>query len=261
MSGPHVLRVSTPLLLAIATAMLIPRVEALDLESRTAAAYAAYLEDARKAFVARANGDTSLGVASRDQIVVEAARGTGIVAVPGGIVHHWTAKVVATGLTLQRALDLSRTYDKYPSVYASIVECRLLQQDGETYRIVTRVKEEYGGVGAVLQVQSTIRFTRVSVTRAYSESNADEIRQVENAGRPDEYLLAAGQDSGYLWRGNVLTSFVAVPGGVAIETQTIGLSRRFPPLLGWFFAPIAKRIGRKSVETTLQEFLVATRSL
>jgi hypothetical protein len=39
--------------------------------------------------------------------------------------------------------------------------------------------------------------------------------------------------------------------------ETLGLTRRFPPLLGWVLEPIAKRLGRKSVETSLEEFRTA----
>ena len=37
-----------------------------------------------------------------------------------------------------------------------------------------------------------------------------------------------------------------------IEMETIGLSRSFPPMLGWFIEPIARRLGRKSVELSLR---------
>jgi hypothetical protein len=85
---------------------------------------------------------------------------------------------------------------------------------------------------------------------------ADEIRQVVNNGTADERLLAPGHDSGYLWHADeyILRRDRRC---VYIETDTIGLSRRFPPLLAWFIKPIARRLGRKSVETGLQEFLAA----
>jgi hypothetical protein len=39
-----------------------------------------------------------------------------------------------------------------------------------------------------------------------------------------------------------------------MEMETIGLSRPFPPLLGWIIEPIARHIGRASVEESVQEF-------
>ena len=37
--------------------------------------------------------------------------------------------------------------------------------------------------------------------------------------------------------------------------ETVGLSRGFPPLLGWLIEPIARRLGRKSIERSLEEFI------
>ena len=90
-------------------------------------------------------------------------------------------------------------------------------------------------------------------------SNADEIREVENAGQSNERLLPAGRDSGYLWRASSFTRFTEREGGVYIETETLGLSREFPPFLGWIIEPIARRLGRKSVERSLEEFIAAIR--
>jgi hypothetical protein len=47
--------------------------------------------------------------------------------------------------------------------------------------------------------------------------------------------------------------------GVFVVMETLGLSRRFPPMTGWIIEPIARRIGRKSVEGSLDEFLTAIR--
>ena len=66
--------------------------------------------------------------------------------------------------------------------------------------------------------------------------------------------MPPGQDRGYLWRGATFTRFVEADGGVYMQMETIGLSRAFPPLLGWAIEPIARRVGRGSVENSVQEF-------
>jgi len=71
---------------------------------------------------------------------------------------------------------------------------------------------------------------------------------------PTERYVPPGQDRGYLWRAATFTRFVEADGGVYMEMETIGLSRPFPPLLGWVIEPIARRIGRGSVENSIQEF-------
>ena len=42
--------------------------------------------------------------------------------------------------------------------------------------------------------------------------------------------------------------------------ETLGLSRGFPPLLQWFIEPVARRLGRRSVELSLQEFHSAVKA-
>src|SRR5204862_7263362 len=93
----------------------------------------------------------------------------------------------------------------------------------------------------------------------YAISNADEIREVERPGRADERLLPPGRDSGYLWRASTFTHFQEHGDGVYVEMETLGLSRQFPALLGWIIEPIARQVGRRSVQNSLQEFIAAVR--
>ena len=72
--------------------------------------------------------------------------------------------------------------------------------------------------------------------------------------------MPAGRDSGYLWRAVTLNRIIEVDAGVFIEMETLGLSRGFPPLLDWFIEPIARRLGRRSVELSLQEFHSAVKA-
>jgi hypothetical protein len=89
--------------------------------------------------------------------------------------------------------------------------------------------------------------------RAFSISKAACARQVEDAGSPNERRLPDGVGAGYLWRADVLSRYLERDGGVYVEVQTIGLSRRFPPLLGWLIEPIARRIGRGSAEDSANQ--------
>jgi len=72
-------------------------------------------------------------------------------------------------------------------------------------------------------------------------------------------LLPAGRDSGYLWRASSFTTLAEQDAGVYVGMETLGLSRGFPPFLGWFIEPIARRLGRKSIERSLEQFVAAVR--
>jgi hypothetical protein len=174
--------------------------------------------------------------------------------VPGGLVHHWVGGAFIPNVTLDAALRLSQTFSEYASIYKSIIASEFLGREDDRFRVRLRIEERASVVTAVMDVWSTIRFVRVSDDRAYSISDATEIREVADAGRPNERLLPAGEDRGFLWGANIFTKYVEREGGVYIEVETIALSRGFPPLLGWIVEPIARRLGRKSIEGSLKEF-------
>lgn len=234
-----------------------PGAIAAELQPRTNRAYDAYLEEAQRIFVARVTrgaGDRS----GRDRRVSAGpGREDGIVGVPSGLVHHWVGRAQVRGATIGHVVDVATAYAGYSDVYRSIVASKLLDREGDTYQVLMRVRESEAGLSAVLEMRLTIRYVELTSRSVYAISNADEIREVKNAGDHDEYLLPVGRDSGYLWRANTFSYFLEEADGVHVEMETLGLSRRFPPLLGWLIEPIARRLGRKSVETSLQEFLAA----
>jgi hypothetical protein len=231
---------------------------AAELEPRTSAAFDTYLQQARRAFVARDRSGTTLPDA--DVVSAQPARADGIVNTPGGLIHHWAGTVFARGVTLRSALDVSTGFPAYSSVYKRVVSARVIAKDGDDYRVLLRVQESEGGISAVLDIRSTVEYRYPTARSAVVVSTAEEIREVKNAGKPDEYLLSAGRDSGYLWRAATFTYFREEAAGLYIETETLGLSRGFPPLLGWIIEPIARRVGRRSVATTLQELVTAVRT-
>jgi hypothetical protein len=179
--------------------------------------------------------------------------------VPGGLIHHWVGGAFIPRATLQRTLDVSRAYGAYSTIYKEVIASKLVGREDDVYQVLIRIKDSEAGVGAVLDVHSTVRYVRPTNRLVYSITNADQIREVRNAGQANERLLPAGRDSGYLWRAGSFTMFAEQDSGVYVEIETIALSRSFPPLLGWFIEPIARRLGRKSIERSLEQFIAAVR--
>lgn len=232
---------------------------AADLQPRTTQAYRAYVDAARDAFVARLRTGVEVP-ALADGVISAGAAGTdAIIDVPGGLVHHWRATAFVRGATLDAVVEISSDYAALRSVYKAVVDSTLLERDGDTYRVRMRLKEGGGGVTGVLDVESTIRYVHPTPRSVYLLSDADQIREVVDAGRHSERLLPPGHDSGYLWHASTFTYALEQTDGVYVEMETIGLSRRFPPLLGWLIEPIARHLGRRSVATSLEEFAAALR--
>ncbi len=246
-----------------------PRVAAAELEAAASQAYERYIEEATRAFLdrngvnlatpdkARANRNP---LPSNGQVIARPARQDGIIDVPGGLVHHWFGTIFIGQTTIEDTLKVSYAYDDYHEIYKPVIASRSLGKDGDAYRVRLRIKEGAAGISAVLDVTSRVRYVFPETGASYSLSASDEIREVKDAGTAKERLLPAGHGSGYLWRAATFNRFIEREGGVLIEMETIGLSRSFPPMLGWIIEPIARRLGRQSVELSLQEFSRAVRA-
>jgi hypothetical protein len=244
------------LLVAVTT---VASVAAAELTEPTTVAYTRYLDTARQTFLAtldRSPTTNPVDVAAlkATQTLVTPGGEDGIISVRGGLIHHWRARILIAGVSLDDVVAVSRSYRDYPEVFGPIVAATVLSDQGENLEVQFRMKESAAGMSATLDMRSRIRYVRASPTRVYSISTSEEITEVKSVGSPDEHRLQPGRDSGYLWRAASLTRFVQDDGGVYMDMETVGLSRQFPPLLGWFIEPIARRLGRRSVESSVNEF-------
>lgn len=231
---------------------------AADLQPRTAQAYDKYADEMTRDFVARAQKAAT--IARCDGVITaRAGSGDGILTVPDGLIHHWLGLAFVKGATLKTVSDVARDYAGYPKVYKAVLSSKVLSQKGDTYRVLLRLKEGEAGITAVLDVRSAVDYRTQKDGSITAVSKSEEVRQVENAGRSNESLQPVGRDSGYLWRAHTLTHFIEEKDGVFVVMETLGLSRGYPPFTGWIIEPIARRLGRKSVEGSLNEFLTAIR--
>jgi len=246
-----------PLVIGLDTA------RAAELQTRTGQAYDAYVKQVTQAFLARTKTDRidakadKIEASRNDSISIRPGREDGIIEVPGGLVHHWIGSVYIPGVDLKRAVDVSSSYSEYSHVYHTVVKSTVLRRYGDSYGVLVRLKEREGGFSAVLDIKSTIQYSFPTERTVYAISNAEQIREVKNAGEAGEQLMPPGRDSGYLWRANTFTLFRSDGRGVYVESETVALSRSFPPMLGWVIEPIALRVGRRSVERSLSEFVAA----
>ena len=258
-AGPAVSRTRAACLTCVAIVATAAPVFPAELQERTIQAYEVYAAAAERAFLQRSLRDLELARAGTPTLTLVHARpqpdpaADGRMAkVPGGIIHHWRGGIFIAGVDLDDVLAVSQAYDDYTRVHPRLVSSRLLSREGSRFRILTRVREDAGVVSAVLDVWSIVEYARGD-GYAHALGRAHEIRQVRNAGQPDEVHLPAGRDSGYLWRVRTFTRFVERDGGVHVELETLALSRSFPPVLKWAIEPIARRLGRSSIERSLRE--------
>jgi hypothetical protein len=232
---------------------------AAELSEAASKAFAEYANRARQSFLDRFNGDPAINNVDRaalrqGTIVVRPGSGDAILDAPGSLIHHWFAAIVIPGVTLDQVVSVSRSYRDYPSIFHPIMTATVLSDEGESLRVQFRMRESAAGMSATLDMTSRVVYSRTDARHAYVLSSADEIHEVKDAGRPSEQRLPPGRDSGYLWRAGAFTKFVEQDDGVYMEMETLGLSRPFPPMMGWMIELIARRIGRRSVEQSVAEF-------
>jgi hypothetical protein len=238
------------LVLAVVCALVPLRAAAADLTDAAIRAYDEYFAAARQAFVAGT-------AASREDGVVRPGSGDGILSKPDSLVHHWRGDLLLRGVTLDAVIAVSQAYEDYPRIFKPIRAAMVLSASGDTRRVQFRMRASGGGLSATLDVRSRIQWVRPDERHAYVVSTSEEIREVADAGKPAEHPLPEGHDSGYLWRAASMTRFTATPDGVWMTMETVGLSRPFPPMIGWILQPIARRVGRGSVGESMKEFAQA----
>ena len=121
-------------------------------QERTLRAYRDYQEATSEAFMRRVPDVDSWWTADarlrerleRDGVAAGPAREDGIVGIPGGLVHHWRGVALIPAVELPTVVHVSQAYADYADIYGPIIASRLLERDGDTYRVLLRVKEGAG---------------------------------------------------------------------------------------------------------------------
>lgn len=234
-----------------------------DLKPQTLAAYEQHVATVERLFVDAIESQTFLRIATparrgglaAGNVIREPGYEDGIVGVDDGLIHHWRGALLIPGATLADVLTVAQDFAAYGRIYQWVAGARLIAhvRDGQTdtYRVLLQVEQRAGPVTGVIDLWTIVSYRYPDEDRAVAISDTDCIRQVEHPGRPDERLLPPDTGSGYLWRANTFSRYLQRDEGVYVEVDHLGLSRDFPPLLGWLVEPFARRIGRGSVERSL----------
>jgi len=258
-----VLRVCHTLLLLLAPGAAA----AAELKDETVAAYEAYIEVLERRFAPEMQGSFSIEHAAEEtrqrlragEILGWPGQEDGILDAPDGLIHHWRGAAFVPDATLEAVLAVVQDYPSYAATYDWVIRSTLIGRERrperrqDHFRVLLRIERSARMVTSVVDVWTVVEYRYPGRGRAVGTSRSDCVRQVENAGRPGERRLTAGRGSGYLWRANTFATYLHRDDGVYVDLHNVGLSRGFPPLLGWLIEPIARRLGRGSVTETLRQ--------
>ena len=96
--------------------------------------------------------------------------------------------------------------------------------------------------------------------REHGSALLREVRQVDDAGKPSERVLAEGEGEGFLWAMNSYWRMEERDGGVYVECEAITLSRGVPLGLGMLINPMLQSFAEESLKNTLEAKRQAVRS-
>lgn len=181
--------------------------------------------------------------------------------IPDGSVHHWFGAVFVPGVRMEQLLPWVQNYAQYTEYFKDVERSGGTRgSQPNTFDIFLRLTRSKLGVTAHFNTKHRVVYQPRSSGFASSISRSTEIRQIRDAGSPQEKEYPEGDDSGYVWRLNSYWRFFERDGGVIVECETIGLSRP----LGWGLGflniltlgkvkSIAESIAREALEQTLTD--------
>jgi len=142
-------------------------------------------------------------------------------------------------------------YDNHKNIYKpEVMDSKLISHDGNDFQIYMRLLKKKI-ITVVLDTDHDVHYACVDPTRWSLRSYTTRIAEVEDAGTPQEKVLAPDTGYGFLWRLYSYWRFQEREGGVWVECRAISLTRDIPLGLAWIIEPIVRKLPRESLIHTL----------
>ena len=182
-----------------------------------------------------------------------ASPGAAEIDVPDGKIHHWVGAIFVPRTTVERVMaTLQKHAGREADAYDEVIASRLLERDGDRLRVFMKIQRDATITTVTYNTEHLVAYRRLGEGRAASRSTATKIAELVKAGTHEEREKPPGDDAGYLWRLNAYWRYAQVEGGVLIECESVSLSRSVPLVLRPLVNPIANRLARESLKSTLE---------
>jgi hypothetical protein len=174
--------------------------------------------------------------------------------VPQGWIHDWTGVMFVPNVTLDQALSVVETYDRYDEFYKPLIrKCTIVARDGDRVKLNVVAIQRAFSVTAAVATEEKVQVVRLSGKKVYIASSAVRVQEIADYGQPTEHPFAESRRPGYVWREVTIQRLEERDGGVYIELETIVLSRGIPQGLRWLIKPLADELPRKLMLDTLND--------
>ncbi|SRR5579864_250346 len=178
--------------------------------------------------------------------------GTRPVTVPDGLVHDWIGATIIPGATVAQTLALIQDYDNHKNIYKpEVIDSKLISRRGNDFQIFLRLLKKKI-ITVVLDTDHDVHYSQPAAGRWCCRSYTTRIAEVEDAGTPQEKVLARDTGYGFLWRLYSYWRLQERDGAVFAECRAISLTRDVPLGLGWIMEPIIRKLPRESLINTLE---------
>ena len=187
-------------------------------------------------------------------VIVERLRtqdGSKEIAIPDGVIHHWVGTVFVPRTGVKEAVALMQDYDHHAQYFApAVARSKLLDRDGDRFRVALRfyVKKI---IAVTMDTENEAEFFHPAPDRAHSRIHSTRVREVADAGTPQERPKPPGEENGFMWNLNTYWRFLERDGGVYIQCESLTLTRDVPFALAWIIRPIVTQMPKESLTFTL----------
>ena len=171
--------------------------------------------------------------------------------VPDGLIHHWVGTVFVPRVGVKDAVALMQDYDRHSKYFApAIARSKALERDGNRFRVALRfhVKKI---ISVTMDTENEAEFFHPAPDRAHSRIRSTRIREIGDAGTPQEAPKKPGEENGFMWNLNTYWRFLERDGGTYIQCESITLTRDVPFALAWIIRPIVTQMPKESLTFTL----------
>lgn len=169
------------------------------------------------------------------------------VPVKDGIVHHWVATVLLSGVKIDRAVAFVGDYAKYPQAFAPLVTRASLSSHADGRDLVAMRTTVKKVVTVTMDGDYVIDYRRISPSRFVSTTVATNLQQISDEGLKTERREPTDQTSGYLWRYRMYCALEERTEGTYNQCESLTLTRDVPALVSWVVGPFVTGIPRDSL--------------
>ena len=178
---------------------------------------------------------------------------------PGAMLHHWRGTAFVPGAKAADFERLMRDFRAYPQRFSpQVIEARVLLEQGDHFQVAMRVRQRHV-ITVVMETGYDVVFGRLDARHGYSISRSTGVSEIDAPGTHAERALGPGEEHGFLWRLNTYWSYEERDGGLAMQIESVSLSRSIPTGLGWAIGPFVESVPRESLEFTLHSACGALR--